>query len=42
VIEGLRQDFPAIRTLEERPNNLPRQLTSLLEREQEIEGGAGS
>ncbi|MBA2313003.1 MAG: tetratricopeptide repeat protein [Actinobacteria bacterium] len=39
VIEGLRQDFPAIRTLEGRPNNLPRQLTPLLGREQEIEQG---
>jgi len=39
VIEGLRQDFPAIRTHEGRPNNLPRQLTPLLGREREIAQG---
>jgi len=39
VIEGLRQDFPAIRTLQGRPNNLPRQLTPLLGREREIAQG---
>ena len=27
VIAGLRDDFPAIRSLDSRPNNLPRQLT---------------
>ena len=36
VIEGLPSDFPAPRTLDARPNNLPVQLTSFVGREQEI------
>jgi predicted ATPase/class 3 adenylate cyclase len=32
VIQGLRSDFPALRTLEARPNNLPLQLTSFVGR----------
>lgn len=33
----LRQDFPALRSLEATPNNLPQQLTSFFGREREIE-----
>jgi class 3 adenylate cyclase len=33
VIAGLRDDFPAIRSLDSRPNNLPRQLTPLVGRD---------
>jgi predicted ATPase/class 3 adenylate cyclase len=36
VIEGLASTFPALRTLDATPNNLPLQLTSFLGREQEI------
>jgi predicted ATPase/class 3 adenylate cyclase len=36
VIEGLPADFPAPRTLDARPSNLPVQLTSFVGREQEI------
>jgi predicted ATPase/class 3 adenylate cyclase len=36
VIEGLPSDFPAPRTLDARPNNLPVQLTSFVGREEEI------
>jgi len=36
VVEGLRADFPPPRTLDARRDNLPRQLTSLVGREQEI------
>ena len=36
MIEGLPSDFPAPRTLDARPNNLPVQLTSFVGREQEI------
>ena len=32
----LRQDFPALRTLEATPNNLPQQLTSFIGREREL------
>ena len=39
VIAGLREDFPAIRSLDSRPNNLPRQLTPVVGREQEIKTG---
>ncbi|MGI8519094.1 MAG: adenylate/guanylate cyclase domain-containing protein, partial [Actinomycetota bacterium] len=39
VIAGLRDDFPAIRSLDSRPNNLPRQLTPLVGRGQEIKTG---
>ncbi len=34
--EGLRPHFPALRSLEEYPNNLPIQLTSFVGREQEL------
>src|SRR5918995_1173174 len=36
VIEGLASDFPPLRTLDARPNNLPLQLTSFVGREEEI------
>jgi predicted ATPase/class 3 adenylate cyclase len=36
VVEGLAADFPAPRTLDARPNNLPLQLTSFVGREEEI------
>jgi predicted ATPase/class 3 adenylate cyclase len=36
VIEGLPSDFPAPRTLDARPNNLPVQLTSFVGREEEL------
>ncbi|HEX6140928.1 MAG TPA: AAA family ATPase [Candidatus Limnocylindria bacterium] len=36
VIEGLPDSFPALRTLDAVPNNLPTQLTSFLGREREI------
>ncbi len=37
VIPDLRSEFPAIQTLEARPNNLPAQATPLIGREREIE-----
>ena len=36
VVEGLAADFPAPRTLDARPSNLPPQLTSFVGREEEI------
>ncbi len=36
VIDGLPSDFPAIRSLDVRPNNLPMQLTSFVGRADEI------
>ena len=36
VLDGLRNEFPPLRTLENRPNNLPAQPTPLLGREREI------
>jgi len=36
VIGGLRTDFPPIRSLDRRPNNLPTQLTSFVGREAEL------
>ena len=33
---GLRQDFPALRSLEATPNNLPQQATSFIGRETEL------
>jgi predicted ATPase/class 3 adenylate cyclase len=36
VIEGLASDFPALKTLDARPNNLPLKLTSFVGREAEI------
>ena len=40
VIEGLQADFPPIRTLDRRPNNLPTQLTSFVGRETELRDAA--
>ena len=37
LIDGLATDFPAIRTLDARPTNLPPQRTSFLGREHEVE-----
>ncbi len=36
VVEGLRSDFPPIRSLDRRPNNLPTQLTSFVGRAAEL------
>jgi predicted ATPase/class 3 adenylate cyclase len=36
VIDGLQADFPPIRSLDRRPNNLPTQLTSFVGREKEL------
>ena len=36
VIDGLFSDFPALKTLDARPNNLPLQLTSFVGREPEV------
>jgi predicted ATPase/class 3 adenylate cyclase len=36
VHPGLRHDFPALRSLEATPNNLPQQLTSFIGREREV------
>jgi len=36
VSPGLREDFPPLKTLDARPNNLPVQLTSFIGREKEI------
>lgn len=36
VAEGLRLDFPPLRSLDVRPNNLPTQLTSFVGREHEL------
>jgi predicted ATPase/class 3 adenylate cyclase len=36
VVTGLRADFPALRTLDNRPNNLPVQLTRFVGREPEM------
>jgi predicted ATPase len=41
VIDGLRTDFPPIRSLDARPNNLPTQLTSFVGREAELREAAG-
>ncbi len=40
VIDGLQADFPAVRSLDQRPNNLPTQLTSFVGREHEIEAAS--
>ena len=41
VAEGLRVEFPPLRSLDARPNNLPTQLTSFVGRERELaEAGA--
>jgi len=39
VIDGAPNDFPALRTLESTPNNLPTQLTSFIGRERDVEEG---
>ncbi|HEX6062560.1 MAG TPA: adenylate/guanylate cyclase domain-containing protein, partial [Candidatus Limnocylindria bacterium] len=39
VIEGLPSDFPALRTLDRTPNNLPQQLTTFIGRQKEIRDG---
>jgi predicted ATPase/class 3 adenylate cyclase len=36
VVEGLRADFPALRTVDARPNNLPTTVTSFIGRVQEL------
>lgn len=36
LAKGLREDFPPLKTLDERPNNLPVQLTNFIGRENEI------
>ncbi|HET9615170.1 MAG TPA: adenylate/guanylate cyclase domain-containing protein, partial [Candidatus Limnocylindrales bacterium] len=36
VVDGLRTDFPPIRSLDRRPNNLPTQLTSFEGRDREL------
>jgi predicted ATPase/class 3 adenylate cyclase len=36
VAEGLRMEFPPLRSLDARPNNLPTQLTSFVGREREL------
>jgi predicted ATPase/class 3 adenylate cyclase len=37
IIEGLPSDFPALRTLDAVPNNLPTQLTTFLGRQRELQ-----
>jgi predicted ATPase/class 3 adenylate cyclase len=37
VVDGLPSDFPPLRTLDARPNNLPLQLTSFIGREEQLE-----
>jgi predicted ATPase/class 3 adenylate cyclase len=39
VIDGLPTEFPALRTLDRTPNNLPTQVTTFIGREQEIRAG---
>jgi predicted ATPase/class 3 adenylate cyclase len=41
IAEGLPADFPALRSLDARPNNLPTQLTTFIGRDAEIEAAAG-
>jgi predicted ATPase len=40
VVDGLRSEFPPIRSLDARPNNLPTQLTSFVGREIELREAA--
>ncbi|HEY7525470.1 MAG TPA: AAA family ATPase [Candidatus Limnocylindria bacterium] len=40
VVEGLPDEFPALRTLDAVPNNLPMQLTTFLGRKRELEEAA--
>ena len=37
VVDGLQEDFPPIRSLDARPNNLPVQLTPFVGRERELD-----
>ena len=37
IIDGIPADFPPLKTLDARPNNLPVQLTSFIGRDQEVE-----
>ena len=39
VIDGCPSEFPALRTLDRTPNNLPTQITTFIGREQEIRDG---
>jgi predicted ATPase/class 3 adenylate cyclase len=41
VADGLPADFPALRSLDARPNNLPTQLTTFVGRDTELEEAAG-
>ena len=41
VADGLPDDFPALRSLDARPNNLPTQLTTFIGRDAELETAAG-
>ena len=41
VADGLRMDFPPLRSLDARPNNLPTQLTSFVGRERELAEAGG-
>ena len=41
VVDGLRSDFPPVRSLDARPNNLPTQVTSFVGREHELATAAG-
>jgi predicted ATPase len=41
VVQGLRAEFPPIRSLDRRPNNLPTQLTSFVGREAELREARG-
>jgi predicted ATPase/class 3 adenylate cyclase len=41
VADGLPAEFPSIRTLDARPNNLPTQLTTFVGRDAELEEAAG-
>ncbi len=40
VVEGLPADFPPVRSLDQRPNNLPTQLTTFVGREHELAAAA--
>lgn len=39
IADGLTADFPPLRTLDDRPTNLPRRLTSFVGREREVSEG---
>jgi predicted ATPase/class 3 adenylate cyclase len=41
VADGLPVDFPALRSLDARPNNLPTQLTTFIGRDSELDEAAG-